>query len=74
MANVKVEVQEAIVDGKGKGATLEIDEASAKQLEAIGYVKTVKAEPSKPTQKAAPKTTAKTTSKAKPKASDTDSK
>jgi len=35
---VKVNVLDAVVDGKGKGAKLEIDERSARYLESIGYV------------------------------------
>lgn len=44
MAKVRVEVLDAVVDGKGKGAKLEIDERSALYLESIDYVKIVKDE------------------------------
>ena len=40
-ASVKVEVLDAVVDGKGKGEQLEIAEQSAEYLEKIGYVKRV---------------------------------
>ena len=39
MAKTKVEVLSAVVDGKGSGSTLEIDEKSAEFLAEIGYVK-----------------------------------
>lgn len=64
MANVKVEVQDAVVDGKGKGAELVLDAASAKHLEAIGYVKVIKNEG---TKSAGNKTSTKPVSKTKPK-------
>lgn len=47
MAKVRVEVLDAVVDGKGKGAKLEIDERSALYLESIDYVKIVKDEGTK---------------------------
>lgn len=39
MAKVKVEVLAAVVDGKGQGEQLSIEEKSAAHLESIGYVK-----------------------------------
>lgn len=39
MAKVRVKVLNAVVDGKGEGETLSIDERSAKHLESIGYVR-----------------------------------
>lgn len=41
MAKVKVEVLNAVVDGKVEGEQLSIEEKSAKYLESIGYVKFV---------------------------------
>lgn len=56
IAKVKVEVLDAIVDGKVRGEQLEVDEKSAKQLEANGYVKVVKDAPkSKPRSSSAKK-------------------
>lgn len=43
MANVKAKVLNAVVDGKGEGEVVTIDEKSAKHLESIGYVKIQKA-------------------------------
>lgn len=43
MSKVKVEVLKAIVDGKGEGEQLAIDERSAAHLESIGYVKIIEA-------------------------------
>lgn len=45
MSNVKVEVLDAVVNGYGKGATIEIDERSATHLQSIGYVKITKEAP-----------------------------
>lgn len=57
MAKVKVEVLDAVVDGKRKGEVVELDEKQAKYLETIRYVKIVDDTP-------APKaTTKKTTTK-----------
>lgn len=39
MAKVKVEVLNAVVDGKGQGEQISIEEKSAEHLESIGYVK-----------------------------------
>lgn len=39
MAKVKVEVTNAIVDGKCHGEQVSIEEKDAKRLESIGYVK-----------------------------------
>lgn len=58
MAKVTIEVLDAVVDGKGKGEKLSVEEASAKHLESVGYAKVVKAE-------------TKTAPKAKPKAKST---
>lgn len=52
MANVKVEVLDAVVDGHGEGATIEIDERSAKHLESIGYVRVKNDAPSDTGEKA----------------------
>jgi hypothetical protein len=51
MAKVKVEVLDAVVDGKGKGAKLEIDKRSADYLASINYVKIVEADKPKPKTK-----------------------
>jgi len=52
MAKVKVEVLDAVVDGKKKGTKLEIDEHSADHLVSIDYVRRIKDEPKlKPKQK-----------------------
>lgn len=50
MAKVKVEVLDAVVDGKRKGEQLELDKKQAEQLEKIRYVKIVN-EPKKTTKK-----------------------
>lgn len=39
MAKVNAEVLGAVIDGKGRGEKIQIDERSAKSLEAKGYVK-----------------------------------
>ncbi len=39
MPKVKVEILDAVVDGKGKGEQISIEEKSADYLESIGYVK-----------------------------------
>lgn len=39
MAKVKVEVLNAVVDGKGRGEQISIEEKTAEHLESIGYVK-----------------------------------
>jgi hypothetical protein len=44
MAKVKIEVLNAVIDGKQKGEQLEVDEKSAKHLIAINYAKKVEAE------------------------------
>lgn len=49
----KAEVLDAVVDGKRKGESVELDKKSAKHLERIGYVR-VTGEV-KPKKKAAPK-------------------
>lgn len=58
MAKLKVEVLDAIVDGKQKGEQLEIDQKAAEHLAGIGYVKILKtvpaAEPKKAAEKKAP--------------------
>jgi hypothetical protein len=41
MANVKVEVLDAIVDGQGKGAVIDVEAKTAKHLASIGYVRVV---------------------------------
>lgn len=41
MAKVKVRVLKAVVDGKGKGEIISIEEKSAKYLESIDYVERV---------------------------------
>lgn len=41
MAKVKVEVLDAVVDGKGKGSQLSVEEKTADYLESIRYVKRV---------------------------------
>jgi hypothetical protein len=53
----KAEVLDAVVDGKRKGESVELDEKSAKHLERIGYVRVtgeVKAKAA-PKKKSAPK-------------------
>ena len=45
MANVKVEVTGAYVDGHKPGSTIEITKKSADYLESLGYVKKVKEAP-----------------------------
>lgn len=44
MAKVKVEVLDAVVDGKGKGEQIQVEERSAKRLERIGYVRILEVE------------------------------
>lgn len=44
MANVKVKVLDAVVDGHKKGEVIEVDAKSADALVANGYVKLVEAE------------------------------
>lgn len=39
--NVKVEVLDAIVDGKGKGAVIEVEAKTAQHLANIGYVRVI---------------------------------
>lgn len=41
MAKVTIEVLDAVVDGKGKGEKLSVEEASANYLVKIGYAKKV---------------------------------
>jgi hypothetical protein len=41
MAKVKIEVLDAVIDGRVKGEQLEVDEKSAKHLIGIGYAKKV---------------------------------
>lgn len=61
MEYVKAEVLDAIVDGKRKGAQIEIDRRSAEYLAGIGYIKIIenvpqeqpKAQPKKPAAKKA---------------------
>lgn len=52
MTKVKIEVLNAIIDGKKHGEQLEVDEKSAKYLIGIGYAKEVEA--AKPTPKPKP--------------------
>ena len=47
MAKVKVEVTNAVVDGKRHGEQLSVEEADAKRLESIGYVKILNKKESK---------------------------
>lgn len=47
MAKVKCKVLNAVVDGKGEGEVVTIEEKSAKHLESIGYVEIQKAEAKK---------------------------
>lgn len=42
MAKVKIEVLNAVIDGKCKGEQLEVEEKSAKHLIEIGYAKEIK--------------------------------
>lgn len=51
MAKVKIEVLNAVIDGKQKGEQLEVDEKSAKHLIAINYAKKVEAEKKEPKKK-----------------------
>ncbi|MBW3113495.1 hypothetical protein KYJ26_16700 [Bacillus sp. MCCB 382] len=51
MAKVKIEVLNAVIDGKQKGEQLEVDEKSAKHLIAINYAKKVEAEKKEPAKK-----------------------
>ncbi|MEC0370042.1 hypothetical protein [Paenibacillus chibensis] len=39
MANVKIEVLDAVVDGQGKGAVLDVEAKTAQHLANIGYVR-----------------------------------
>ena len=41
MSRKKVEVLDAIVDGQGKGAVLEVEAKTAEHLASIGYVRVV---------------------------------
>lgn len=41
MANVKVEVLDAVVDGKGKGAVIDVEAKTAQYLASIDYVRVV---------------------------------
>lgn len=47
MAKVKVRVLNAVVDGKGKGEVVSVEERSAKHLVSIGYVERVAEAPKK---------------------------
>lgn len=47
MVKVKVEVLNAVVDGKGQGEEISIEKESAEHLEAIGYVKLLDAKTTK---------------------------
>lgn len=47
MAKVTIEVLDAVVDGKGKGEKLSVEEASANYLVKIGYAEIVKETPKK---------------------------
>jgi hypothetical protein len=51
MAKVKIEVLDAVIDGRVKGEQLEVGEKSAKHLVEIGYAKVAEPE-AKPKQKA----------------------
>ena len=72
MANVKVRVTNAVVDGNAHGSEIEIDEKSAEHLVSLGYVELVaeekQAEVSKPKAKAesAPTDASKPAEKPKP--------
>lgn len=50
--SVKVEVLDAIVDGKGKGAVIDVEAKSAQYLSKIGYVRIIEE-----VKEAEPKTT-----------------
>lgn len=50
MAKLNAEVLEAVVDGKRKGETVELDERSAENLAALGYVR-IKPKESKQSEK-----------------------
>jgi hypothetical protein len=43
MAKIKIEVLNAVIDGKQKGEQFEVDDKSAKHLIAINYAKKVEA-------------------------------
>lgn len=75
MAKVNVKVLKAVVDGKGEGSTLSIDERSAKHLESIGYVQIEAEQPKRETSadekgESAPKKSAPRKRKSKAKATD----
>lgn len=54
MAKVKVEVLDAVVNGKPSGSQIEVEKASADYLQSIGYVRII--EEAKPVpKKQAPK-------------------
>jgi hypothetical protein len=59
VAKVRIEVLDAVIDGKKKGEQLEVEEKDAKHLIAIGYAKEVKVEAPKVDEKAPTKTTRK---------------
>lgn len=40
-SNVKIEVLDAIVDGQGKGAVIEVEAKTAQHLANIGYVRVI---------------------------------
>jgi len=52
MANVKVKVLNAVVDGKTAGSILEIDEKSAAHLASINYVEVLPQETEKKAEQA----------------------
>ena len=62
MANVKIEILDAVVDGNGKGAVIEVEAKSAQYLANIGYVRIVDE------KKETPKETEKAEANAEPKA------
>jgi hypothetical protein len=56
VAKVRIEVLDAVIDGKKKGEQLEVEEKDAKHLISIGYAKEVKVEAPKTEEKASTKT------------------
>jgi len=64
MAKTKIEVLDAVIDGKRKGEQLEVEAKSAEHLINIGYAKEVKAEAkAQPKAEAKPKTNTRSKSK-----------
>lgn len=56
MAKVKIEVLDAVIDGRVKGEQLEVDEKSAKHLVEIDYAKLVEVKHVEPEAKPKAKT------------------